>query len=86
MFSTVGYVMNLLNVGRLMYFIGGFLRVVVDGVPYPRLSCIRVYVYSRYVLGIQMCMQLRKLVHGQGVRVLCYDMYRSMRYIGSCHS
>ena len=40
-FSTVGYVMNLLNVGQLMYFIGGFFRVVVGGVPYPRLSCNR---------------------------------------------
>ena len=46
MFSTVSYVMNLLKVGQLMCSIGGFIDVgdvgvVVDGVPYLRLSCNR---------------------------------------------
>ena len=41
MFSTVSYVMDLLKVGQLMCSIGGFLGVVVDGVPYLRLSCNR---------------------------------------------
>ena len=92
MFSTVGYVMNLLNVGRLMYSTGGFLRVVVDGVPSEagmqqrRVGNVSAYVYSRAVLRMQEYMQFQKLVHGQGVRVLCYGMYRSMRCMGSCHS
>ena len=67
MFSTVGYVMNLLSVGQLMYSIGGFLRVVVDGVLYPRLSLQRrvgnvsVYVYSRAVFRMQVYMQFGSL-------------------------
>ena len=27
---------------------------------------------------------VRELVHGQGVRGLYYDMYKSMQYLGSC--
>ena len=41
MLSTVSYVMNLLDVGQVMCSIGGFLGVVVDGVPYLMLSCNR---------------------------------------------
>ena len=41
------------------------------------------YVYSEAILRVQEYMQFRKFVLGQGVRVLYYGMYRSMRYMGS---